>query len=73
MSDELRAAIQAWLNSHGDGWTLSHCVIAMGLERVTDNGIESTPWIWAPDGQPEWITDGLLIAAEELRADADIE
>lgn len=70
MGDDLRAAIQAWLDSQGDGWTLAQCVIVMGLERVTDDGVESTPWLWAPPDQPEWITDGLLIAAEQLRDNA---
>lgn len=67
------AAIQTWLDAQGDGWTVSQCIVVMGLERVTDDGIESTPWIWAPPDQPDWMTDGLLIAAEEMRDTADTD
>lgn len=71
---DLRAAIQAWLDSHGDGWSVGHCVVVMGLERTTDEGgVESVAWLWAPPEQPEWMTDGLLIAAERMRDAADME
>jgi len=72
--DRLRNAIQRLLNSEGEGWVLDQFVIAMGLQRVTsDNEVESTAWVWAPAEQPDWITDGLLRTAAELREDADID
>lgn len=43
----------------------------MGLERVTvDGGMESTPWVWTPPFQPDWMTDGLLEATTDLRLSA---
>jgi len=72
--DRLKAAIQKLLNAEGDGWVLDQFVIAMGLQRVTSgNDVESTAWVWAPAEQPDWITDGLLRTATELREDSDID
>ena len=72
--DRLRAAIQRLLNNEGDGWVLGQFVLALGLEKMNSDGtIESTAWVWAPADQPDWITDGLLRAASELREDADID
>lgn len=67
MSD-IRAALQAMLDQHGDGWQVAQFVVALGLERVNADGeLESSPWIYAPAQQPEWQTDGLMDAAMELR------
>ena len=63
----------AALDGCGDGWTLSHLVVVVGLERVTADGVESTAWIFTPDSQPDYVTDGLLLAAERMRDNADIE
>jgi len=72
--DRVRNAIQKLLNSEGEGWVLDQFVIAMGLQRVTSgNDVESTAWVWAPAEQPDWITDGLLRTATELREDSDID
>ena len=72
--DRLRNAIQKLLNQEGDGWVLNEFVIALGLQKINSEGeVESTAWVWAPADQPDWITDGLLRAASELREDADIE
>jgi hypothetical protein len=72
--DRLKAAIQKLLNAEGDGWVLDQFVIAMGLQRVTSgNDVESTAWVWAPAEQPDWITDGLLRTATELREESDID
>ena len=68
-ADDIRAAIQALLDEHSDGWSLGQFVIAMGLERVTsDSGLEATAWCWAP---PDWMTSGLLDEAQDLRAYAE--
>jgi hypothetical protein len=40
---------------------------------MVDGAIESTAWVWAPADKPDWVTDGLLRAASELREDADID
>jgi hypothetical protein len=70
----LRQAIQQLLNNDNDGWQLGQFVLALGLEKLNGDGtIESTAWVWAPTDQPDWITDGLLRAASELREDADVD
>lgn len=64
---QIRAAIQALLDSSGDGWALAQHVIIMGIERVVDGEIEATSWYWAPPAQPEWMTDGLIDHGVRLR------
>jgi hypothetical protein len=54
------------LDAEGDGYVVGPLVISMGLERVADDGVESTHWIWTPPGQARWVTEGLLIAAEDM-------
>jgi hypothetical protein len=71
--ERLRNAIQRVLNEEGDGWIVGQFVLALGLEKMVDGVIESTAWVWAPADQPDWVTDGLLRAASELREDADID
>ena len=63
----IRQAIQTMLDECGDGWQVAQFVVVMGLERVRDGEIESSPWLWAPPQQPDWQTDGLLEAATEMR------
>lgn len=64
----IRDAIQAMLDAHGDGWTVGQHVIVMSLERVDADGrLITCPWIWTPRDQAEWMTDGLLAAAHDLR------
>lgn len=76
MSDiaaELRAVIQRrLLDPDAEGWSLAQFVISMGLERVrTDGTLETTSWYWAPSGQADWMTTGLLEAAVEMHAAAE--
>ncbi len=60
----LRAALQKMLDEEGDGWQLSqHLVVVVGLERLTAGGFESTAWSFWPDGQSDYVTNGLLNAA----------
>ena len=70
MSDEpIREAIQKMLDAHGDGWYLAqHCVV-MAIERVVDGRIENIAWHWAPQDQPDWMTDALLERAIRARDD----
>jgi hypothetical protein len=70
----VRHYVQQMLDNSGDGWHLAQYVMCMGLERVTPDGtLECTPWVWAPPHQAEWMTDGLLAAASDLRLEADID
>lgn len=71
--DAIRQALQYLLDCEGDGWQLSHWVAAVGLQKIDNDGtIANTAWVVAPIGQAEYISDGLLAAAEEMRACADI-
>ena len=70
--DRIREAVQAVLDEDGDGWTVPYLVVAMGIERMCEDGnIEATSWYYAPPEQAEWMTVGLLEAAMELRAGAE--
>lgn len=72
--DEVRAAIQRVLDASGDGWQLgASLVIVMGIERLTDKGIEATAWYLHPPEQPDWATDGLLNAVLDLREFSDVD
>lgn len=72
--DKIRQAIQEILDKEGDGWSLTHYVIAMGLEKIkTDGSLESIAWYYAPDGQADWQTTGLLEEAATLHENADVE
>lgn len=68
--DPIREAIQKILDIHGDGWSSSHYVVAIGLERVTEDGnLETSSWWYAPPTQADYITDGLLGKVCEMRAE----
>lgn len=72
MSDpygDLRTALQHLLNCEGEGWILTDYVAVVGLQRLNPSGVvESTAWPISPRDQPDYITDGLLAAAEDIRA-----
>ena len=71
--DKLRAAIQAVLDDE-EGWLLTHYVVIMGCNRMNPDGrVTSTAWMCSPDDQADYITQGLLAAADEMQANADIE
>lgn len=68
----LRAAVQNILDDAGDGYHCAQVVVCMGLERITSGGhIETTAWVWAPESQADWMTDGLLESAITMRIVAD--
>ena len=72
--DRLRICLQDILDDAGDGWQLAHYVIALGLERMDGDGnIAHCAWMLSPTSQADYITDGLIDAAETMRAVADIE
>ena len=75
-NEVIRAAIQQLLNREGDGWVLDKFVLALGLERMNSDGhLETSAWVWSPAEQADWITDGLLRAAVELRdySESDVD
>ena len=70
---DLRRALQAVLDEEGDGWLLAHYVAVLGIERVSAADIKTSVWIAVPNTQPDYVIDGLLKAATDLRDTADIE
>lgn len=70
--DKIRLAIQDMLDKEGDGWSLTQYVVAMGLEKIKKDGsIESIAWYYAPDGQADWQTGGLLEEAAAMHENAE--
>lgn len=58
--DPIAAGIQEVLNSYGDGWTVASYIVAIGVERVSDDGVENTEWVESCRTQPVWVTRGLV-------------
>ena len=72
MTDAIRAAIQSLFDADGEGWQVGQWVAIVGIERMRDDGgVEATSWYLAAPGQAEWMTAGLMEAAQELRAGAE--
>ncbi len=71
--DHLKIALQYLLDCEGDGWQLNHYAIALGLNRLdSDGNVASTVWVTSPVDQPDYVTDGLITAAEDMRACASV-
>lgn len=68
----VRNALQYLLDAEdSEGWQLDHFIVCMGLTRMDQTGaITSTAWMAIPAEQPDYITDGLLLTAEDMRAGA---
>lgn len=66
-SDRVRKALQDLLDAEGDGWHMSHFVVILGLERLDDGELVTSAWLTSPVGQPDYVTDGLITAAQDLR------
>lgn len=73
--ENLRVALQYLLDCvDSEGWQLNHYLIATGLQRMDQTGaVSSTAWLVIPAGQADYISDGLLLTAEEMRAGAELE
>lgn len=67
MSDDIRTGIQHVLDEDGGGWRAAHYVVCVGLERIVDGEIETAAWLYAEPSQPTYITEGLLLKADELQ------
>lgn len=71
--DKIGKALQELLDSEGDGWHMSHFVVVLGLEKIGEDGeVTTSAWLTAPLSQPDYVTDGLIATAVDLRSDADI-
>ena len=63
-ADDVTNAIQRYLDTVGDGWTLDQHVIVAALQRLNpQQEIENIVWYYVPADQPSWQTAGLLDAA----------
>lgn len=72
--DKVAEAIQGLLDAAGDGYHLAHWVVVMGIQKMdTDGGIANSAWLAVPANQADYITDGLLANAEEMRADTETD
>lgn len=70
----LRAALQYLLDCEGDGWQMCHYVVCVGLQRMDQTGeITTTSWIAVPHEQADYITDGLIMSAEDMRSGVGVE
>lgn len=65
----LRVALQYLLDTvDGEGWVLSDYVVVVGLRRMNGMVVESSAWPISHPEQPDYVTDGLIAAAEDMRA-----
>lgn len=64
--ERVRKALQDLLDAEGDGYHLSHFVVVLGLEKFEGANIVTSSWLTAPAGQADYITEGLITAAQDL-------
>lgn len=67
MSDHVRDGIQHLLDETAEGWRVAHYVVAVGLERINEGDIETATWLYTEPNQPNYVTEGLLLKADELQ------
>lgn len=68
--ERVAQVLQELLNAEGDGWTLSHWIGILGIERMNGDGaVDSAVWICKPADQAEYVTDGLISSAFDARLD----
>lgn len=74
VSDAITAALQDAIDHNAAGWRVSHYVAVVGLDRINSDGqVETSAAIYHPDGQADYITNGLLLKADHLLAECDDE
>ena len=72
--DRLRQCLQYLLDCEGDGWQLAHYVVVIGMQKIgADGQISNAAWMASPLDQPDYVTDGLISSAEDMRASCDVE
>lgn len=71
MSDPIREGIQKLLDLYNDGWHVAHYVVRLGLERVSDGGLQTCSWQYQPPDQADYITEGLLETIHDAYIDQD--
>jgi hypothetical protein len=71
--DPIRDELQRILDEWGDGWSVSHYAVIVGIERMTGDSVESTAYVHAPDSQARYVTSGLLLDGAKSLNDVDDE
>lgn len=66
----ISTGVQEWLNENGgEGWYPVHYALIVGIQRINQDGSITTGTMFsAPVSQANYVTDGLLMKAEELAA-----
>ena len=65
----LRMAFQYLLDCEGDAYQLAHFVAVLGIQKIDQTGaLTSISWLVVPSEQVDYITQGLLDSAEDMRA-----
>lgn len=70
--DRVRKALQELLDAEGDGWHMSHFVVILGLEKFEAADIITSSWLTVPAAQADYVTDGLISAAADIRWGPDL-
>lgn len=76
MTEPIKDGIQARIDVDRPGFRVAHYVAVVGLERFTADGdVETAISLYYPDGQPDYVIEGLLMQGERLRdyVDEDTE
>ena len=69
--DNIRAGVDSTV---GDGWHVVHYVCIAAVERLcSDGSLEVGKILFTACEQPDYVTEGLLIAAERINAAVDEE
>jgi hypothetical protein len=67
VNDCILEAVQKVIDRDRTGWRVSHYVCVIGLDLINSDGqIETSAALYHPDGQADYVTDGLLGKADEL-------
>ena len=65
--ESIRETLQAVVDAIDGTWTVAHYVAVVGMQRVADDGsIETRVMIAQPDGQPDYVAEGLLSAGWDV-------
>ncbi len=68
IKDGINAAAEASPEIEGDGWMVVHYVTVAALQRLTGSGVESATVLLAAADQPDYVSEGLLLAADRLQS-----
>lgn len=68
MSEEILAGLQHKINCDQPGYIVTNYVAVVEIQYLDDDGkVQSGLGLYTPDGQPDHITEILLIRGERMR------